>query len=204
MHLFFCVPLIALYFCACLGGTLEVIDYDGQCVMWSVHNHGCTGYSAPFGLIDGSDCSHLSEVEDGTREKKTVLNVDACGTEDGEPVAWITVNETGLVTFSNKNGAKTACTLNDGLKVGSSCDATNSASSSVSHLCPTSSITSSGPSSIPNSAGPTPSQETISSSDSVKGSGSSSTLGSSSSTLFSETPPPSPSGSLGCGGPVLH
>lgn len=39
------------------AGTLEVIDHDGQCLIWSNDNFGCTGYSASFGPLDGADCS---------------------------------------------------------------------------------------------------------------------------------------------------
>lgn len=49
--------LASVYTRASFGGTLEVIDYDHQCVIWSNDNHGCTGYSAPFGQLDGDDCS---------------------------------------------------------------------------------------------------------------------------------------------------
>ncbi|KAJ5597846.1 hypothetical protein N7537_007930 [Penicillium hordei] len=72
------------------AGTLEVIDHDGQCLIWSNDNYGCTGYSAAFGHLDGVDCSELSEVVKGNRHELNVLNID--------------VNHTGLVTFTNKNG----------------------------------------------------------------------------------------------------
>lgn len=48
---------VSLYVRASLGGTLSVVDYDGQCVIWSEDNHGCTGSSAALGLRDGDDCS---------------------------------------------------------------------------------------------------------------------------------------------------
>ncbi|KAJ6063176.1 uncharacterized protein N7446_007296, partial [Penicillium canescens] len=106
------------------AGTLEVIDHDGQCLIWSNDNYGCTGYSASFGLLDGIDCSELSEVVNGNRHELNVLNVDVCGTEDGLPAAWIQVNHTGLVTFTNKNGNQASCVLNNRLKTGSWCVAT--------------------------------------------------------------------------------
>lgn len=49
--------LASFYISAALGGTLQVIDYDGQCVIWSDDNNGCTGHSASFGLLDGNSCS---------------------------------------------------------------------------------------------------------------------------------------------------
>ncbi|KAJ5531443.1 hypothetical protein N7527_004836 [Penicillium freii] len=103
------------------AGTLEVIDHDRQCLIWSTDNYGCTGYSASFGRLDGIDCSKLSEVVNGNRHELNMLKVDVCGTEDGSPVAWIQVNRTGLVTFSNINGNQSSCVLNDGLKAGSWC-----------------------------------------------------------------------------------
>ncbi|KAJ5751422.1 uncharacterized protein N7511_008387 [Penicillium nucicola] len=66
----------------------------------------------------------LSEVVNGNRHELNVLNVDVCGTEDGLPAAWIQVNHTGLVTFSNKNGNQASCVLNNRLKTGSWCVAT--------------------------------------------------------------------------------
>ncbi|KAJ6061425.1 uncharacterized protein N7446_005545 [Penicillium canescens] len=133
------------------AGTLEVIDHDGQCLMWSNDNYGCTGYSASFGLLDGVDCSELSEVVNGNRHGLNVLKVNVCGTEDGSPAAWIQVNHTGLVTFSNKNGNHVSCMLNSGLKAGSWCIATeeldkmkSSSYSSTSKL-PTSTLHTSSP-----------------------------------------------------------
>ncbi|RMJ21329.1 hypothetical protein PHISP_07802 [Aspergillus sp. HF37] len=66
--------------------------------------------------------SDLSEVVDGKRKDVATLDVAACGTENGKPLAWITVNQTGVVTFHNRNGDKSECTLNNGLKTGSRCN----------------------------------------------------------------------------------
>lgn len=132
------------------AGTLEVIDHDGKCLIWSNDNYGCTGYSASFGLLDRVDCSgrhpplklktainnslELSEVVKGNRHELNVLNIDVCGREDGSRAAWIQVNHTGLVTFTNKNGNEASCVLNNGLNTGSWCvtvekrDKTNSPS----------------------------------------------------------------------------
>lgn len=147
----------SVYIRAALGGALKVIDYDRQCVIWSDDNHGCTGYSASFGLLDGNDCSgelyfyrysigtneglDLSNVTHGIRKEYSKLNVDTCGTENGQPVAWIQVNDNGVVKFHNQNGNKAGCTLDNGLKVGSSCIASNlpSWSSSLSSTSPESS-----------------------------------------------------------------
>ncbi|KAI3112721.1 hypothetical protein CBS147330_9903 [Penicillium roqueforti] len=94
----------------------------------------------------------LSEVANGNRHELNMLKVDVCGTEDGSPVAWIQVNRTGLVTFSNVNGNQSSCVLNDGLKAGSWCittgelDKTISPCYSSTYKLPTSTPSSSTPS----------------------------------------------------------
>ncbi|KAJ5193085.1 hypothetical protein N7449_009227 [Penicillium cf. viridicatum] len=80
---------VSLYVRASLGGTLSVVDYDGQCVIWSEDNHGCIGSLAAFGLRDGDNCSDLSKVIKGVRKDFTVLNVDTYGIEDSHLVVWI-------------------------------------------------------------------------------------------------------------------
>jgi hypothetical protein len=57
MALHILLLLVSIYIRSSLGGALKVIAYDGQCVIWSDYNHGCTGYSESFGLLDGNDCS---------------------------------------------------------------------------------------------------------------------------------------------------
>ncbi|CAG7976347.1 unnamed protein product [Penicillium salamii] len=135
---FFLIAILAMIYAGTSqAGTLEVIDYDGHCLIWSNDNFGCTGYSASFGLLGGAACSgkplplkpktainkfkELSEVVKGNRPELNMLNVDVCGSEDGSPVAWIQVNHTGRVTFTNKNGNQASCVLNEGLKTGSWC-----------------------------------------------------------------------------------
>lgn len=132
---------ICVFIRTSVGSALQVIDQDGQCMIWSNNNHGCTGYSSTFAKLKGDDCSgkglqttlsflqqytdnfsELSEVVDGKRKDVATLNVAVCGTENGKPVAWITVNQTGVVTFHNRNGDKSECTLNNGLKTGSRCN----------------------------------------------------------------------------------
>lgn len=74
----------------------------------------------------------LSELVDGHRKAEAVVSVDACGTENGQPAAWIVVNDKGLVTFFNQNGDRSACALDNGLKVGSQCSASILSSTSTS------------------------------------------------------------------------
>ncbi|KAJ9478554.1 hypothetical protein VN97_g13184 [Penicillium thymicola] len=117
----------------------------------------------------------LSEVANGNRHELNMLKVDVCGTEDGSPVAWIQVNRTGLVTFSNINGNQSSCVLNDGLKAGSWCittgelDKTNSPCYSSTYKLPTSTPSTSTPStSTPSTSTPstsTPSTSTPSTSN---------------------------------------
>jgi hypothetical protein len=132
---------ISVFIRTSVGSPLQVIDQDGQCVIWSNNNHGCTGYSLSFAKLKGGDCSgkglqttlsslqqyidnfsELSEVVDGRRKDVAILDVAVCGTENGKPVAWTTVNQTGVVTFHNRSGDKSECTLNNGLKTGSWCN----------------------------------------------------------------------------------
>ncbi|KAJ5152437.1 hypothetical protein N7492_009717, partial [Penicillium capsulatum] len=125
MHLPVQAVLIGVFVSTSLGGSLEVIDQGRQCVIWSNDSHGCTGYSASFAELNGTDCSELSKVVNGTRKDFSALNVEACGTKNGKDVAWITVNLTGEVTFFNQDGEKSGCTLNHGLKAGSWCNASD-------------------------------------------------------------------------------
>ncbi|OQD76263.1 hypothetical protein PENANT_c130G04238 [Penicillium antarcticum] len=141
-----------------LGGTLEIIDIDGQCAIWSYDNHGCTGSSAYFGRLEGEICSTVEEVNGTNRYH--VRGVEACGTEDNSSAAWIEVKESGLVRFFNYEGSTSTCTFDNGLKHGSRCDALDSESSteSVSALTiPKSSSTVSGSSSTTLQTSPSPS-----------------------------------------------
>lgn len=53
------------------------------------------------------------------------MTVDICGTENGEQVAWMTVNKNGTVTFLNRQGDTSSCMLENGLKVPSKCSIGN-------------------------------------------------------------------------------
>ena len=46
------------------------------------------------------------------RLEYSVVNVDACITEIGQPAAWIQVENTALLTFFNENGDEAAYLLN--------------------------------------------------------------------------------------------
>ncbi|KAJ5109910.1 hypothetical protein N7532_002555 [Penicillium argentinense] len=112
----FSVPaiLVRVFIRTSFGGALQVIDEDRECKIYSNDNHGCTGYSASFGKLNGDDCSEISEVVNGTRKDSASIDVAACGTENGKNVAWILVNQTGEVTFFNQNGDKAgSCNASD-------------------------------------------------------------------------------------------
>ena len=163
------------------AGTLEVIDHDRQCVIWSNDNYSMAAQvtlrllAFSMGLIVQVGTSieiktainnlvDLSEVVKGNRHELNVLNVDVCGTEDGLPAAWIQVNHTGLVTFTNKNGNQACCVLDDGLKTGSWCVATENLdkTNSPSYLSTSNLSTSTLSTSTPSTS--TPSTSTLSTS----------------------------------------
>lgn len=57
------VLVVGLFTCKSLGGSLQVIDDNRECKIYSSDNHGCTGYSAPFAKLDGDDCSSIFKVK---------------------------------------------------------------------------------------------------------------------------------------------
>ncbi|KAJ5483155.1 hypothetical protein N7530_002401, partial [Penicillium desertorum] len=120
-YLFFIGTVVA-------GSYLAIIqDNNGEnnCRVWSQNNHGCTGYSATFAKLKGKDCSGF--IGAGSDDKS--VKVDICGTENGEQVAWVTVNKDGTVSFLNRQGDTSSCMLENGLKVPSGCSIGNTGSS---------------------------------------------------------------------------
>ncbi|KAJ6118760.1 hypothetical protein N7471_013380 [Penicillium samsonianum] len=116
------IPLGAFFVRPAFGGTLQVINNNGQCMIWSKDNSGCTGYSKPFGLLNGDDCSKgLSAIVNGARDTFSLLNVDICGSENGPPAAWVRVEKTGVLSIFNQQGDTSTCILDNGFTVGSSC-----------------------------------------------------------------------------------
>ena len=61
------VLLAIIYARGSFSGSLEVVDFDHQCLIWSNDNHGCTGHSASLGQLNGRDCSgrYLYDMEIG-------------------------------------------------------------------------------------------------------------------------------------------
>ncbi|KAF3009287.1 hypothetical protein E8E15_002049 [Penicillium rubens] len=123
------VMLASAYARASLGGTLEIIDIDNQCAIWSYDNHGCTGSSAFFSQLDGDDCSRLDKVANSTHSGYPLRGAEACGTENDSAAAWVKAEKNGVITFYNFQGDKSACKLDKGLKHGSRCTASDLKSS---------------------------------------------------------------------------
>ncbi|CAG7975612.1 unnamed protein product [Penicillium salamii] len=119
------VILASAYARASLGGTLEIIDIDKKCAIWSNDNHGCTGSSTFFSQLDGDYCSKLDKVANSTHPGYPMRGAEACGTENNSSAAWVKVEETGVITFYNFQGNKSRCTLDNGLKHGSRCTASD-------------------------------------------------------------------------------
>ncbi|KAJ6019368.1 hypothetical protein N7522_001435 [Penicillium canescens] len=60
-----------------------------MCMIWSDRIYGCTGYSEPFAVLDGDDCSKF--CMNGTSTDAATLKLDICGKENGQQVAWMNV-----------------------------------------------------------------------------------------------------------------
>ncbi|OQD78786.1 hypothetical protein PENANT_c080G09169 [Penicillium antarcticum] len=111
-YLFVIGNVVAASYLAVIQGT----DGENNCRVWSQSNHGCTGYSATFAKLKGKDCSSFIGADSDEKSVK----VDICGTENGEQVAWVTVNKNGTVAFLNREGDTSSCMLENGLQVPSS------------------------------------------------------------------------------------
>ncbi|KAI1828777.1 hypothetical protein DTO027I6_10285 [Penicillium roqueforti] len=133
--------LASAYVRASIGGTLEIIDIDNQCAIWSYDNHGCTGSSAFFSQLDGDDCSTLDKVANSTYPGYPMGGAEVCGTANNSSAAWVKVEKTGVVTFFNSQGDTSACRLDRGLKHGSRCTASGLGSSTKSSPTEPSSLT---------------------------------------------------------------
>lgn len=46
-----------------MGGSLEAIDEDRQCVIWSDDSHGCTCYSASFAELKGEMTIQVTTID---------------------------------------------------------------------------------------------------------------------------------------------
>ncbi|CAG7957021.1 unnamed protein product [Penicillium nalgiovense] len=119
------IILASAYARASLGGTLEIIDIDKKCAIWSNDNHGCTGSSAFFSQLDGDYCSKLDKVTNSTHQGYPMRGAEACGTESNSSAAWVKVEEPGVITFYNLQGDRSRCELDNGLKHGSRCTASD-------------------------------------------------------------------------------
>lgn len=57
MRLLIFLLLAVFYTKHSIAGTLSIVDVGSQCIIWSNNNHGCTGHSTPFSLLNREDCS---------------------------------------------------------------------------------------------------------------------------------------------------
>ncbi|CAG8303315.1 unnamed protein product [Penicillium salamii] len=123
--IFYCLLIIESFVAGSYLAVIHDTDGEDNCRVWSESNHGCTGYSASFSKLKGMDCSNfLSAGSDNNS-----IKVDICGIEDREHVAWVTVSKNGTVTFLNREGDTSSCTLENGLQVFSNCSISNTVSS---------------------------------------------------------------------------
>ncbi|CAG7991084.1 unnamed protein product [Penicillium nalgiovense] len=164
MRLSLIVMLASVYARATLGGTLEIIDIDNKCAIWSYDNHGCTGSSAFFSQLDGDDCSRLDKVANSTHPGYPMRGAEACGTENDSSAAWVKVEKTGVITFYNFQGDNSTCTLDNELKHGSRCTASDLIPSTKSSSTESSSTESSSTKSSSTKSSSTKSSSTKSSS----------------------------------------
>ncbi|KAJ5461016.1 uncharacterized protein N7458_002568 [Penicillium daleae] len=119
MDFLYYAPFLCLFANVALSGSLIVINNNGQCMIWSESNYGCTGYSASFARLDGKNCSNFAM--NGTQVNNETLKLDICGTENGRQVAWVKINRNGAVSFLNQQGTTATCALDDDFNVGSKC-----------------------------------------------------------------------------------
>lgn len=47
-----------------LAGTLQIIDHQAQCFVYSTENFDCTGISEPFAPLNGISCSSKTAIFD--------------------------------------------------------------------------------------------------------------------------------------------
>ncbi|CAG8355190.1 unnamed protein product [Penicillium salamii] len=127
MHfvIFFCLLIIENFVTGSYLAVIHNTDGEDNCRVWSESNHGCTGYSATFAKLKGMDCSNFISAGPDNNS----IKVDICGTENREHFAWVTVNRNGTVTFLNREGDTSSCTLENGLQVFSNCSIGNTVSS---------------------------------------------------------------------------
>ncbi|KAJ5404023.1 hypothetical protein N7509_003894 [Penicillium cosmopolitanum] len=105
-----------------VSDSFVVFNNQGVCRIWSDSVFGCTGYSEPFAVLNGDDCSNFSI--NGTSTDAATLKLDICGTENGRQVAWMNVtrgNGSDGVSFRNQQGKEFCCLLDNNFKVGSKC-----------------------------------------------------------------------------------
>ncbi|KAJ5556616.1 hypothetical protein N7494_000531 [Penicillium frequentans] len=112
------------------GGTLQIIDYEDQCLVYSTDNFNCTGYSEPFAPLEGDSCSRYQ----GTGSEPNAVKVNLCNSH--HHIAWVEVHRSGLLHFHNDQGDEASCSIDDPLVKGKSCTIGSIAKTSTSSMRP--------------------------------------------------------------------
>ncbi|KAJ5543864.1 hypothetical protein N7494_005143, partial [Penicillium frequentans] len=150
-----------------LGETLQVIDYEGQCFIYSTDNFNCTGVSELFAPRESTFCSSKKLTGDlPTMETEfSAVKVNLCGSY--QHIAWVEVYQSGLLYFHNDQGDEASCRIDKSFQKGSSCTVGSSSWTSTSGIgpAPTSSDTTSGPATAAAAESATSTSTTATSSD---------------------------------------
>ncbi|KAJ5556541.1 hypothetical protein N7494_000456 [Penicillium frequentans] len=112
------------------GGTLQIIDYKDECLVYSTDNFNCTGYSEPFAPLEGNSCSRYQ----GTGSEPNAVKVNLCNSH--HHIVWVEVHRSGLLHFHNDQGDEASCSIDDPLVKGKSCTIGSIAKTSTSSMRP--------------------------------------------------------------------
>lgn len=98
-------------------------------------------------LVHTDKTLDLSMITYGIRKDYSKLDVGVCGSTKYNilSIAWIDINDNGMVKFYNQNGDEAGCTLDNGFRVGSSCIASDLPSSTSSSTSSSASSSASTP-----------------------------------------------------------
>ncbi|KAJ5654849.1 hypothetical protein N7490_001852 [Penicillium lividum] len=110
------------------GGTLQIIDYEDQCLVYSTDNFNCTGYSHPFAPLEGDSCSRYQ----GTGSEPNAVKVNLCNSH--HHIAWVEVHRSGLLHFHNDQGDEASCSIDEPLEKGKVCTIGSSVKTSTSSM----------------------------------------------------------------------
>ncbi|KAJ5976501.1 hypothetical protein N7481_010208, partial [Penicillium waksmanii] len=117
--------IYSTFISAVFGGTLQIIDHNNQCFVYSTENFDCTGISESFAPLDGISCSKTKGTHSNSSSFKAIL----CDSDQG--TAWVEVHRSGLINFHNEEGDAASCKVAEPLVKGSLCTASNKARTST-------------------------------------------------------------------------